>query len=56
MRITKKKIEGVFTEWDRRYRKNPERFMTEVEHLLNETPCSYGKACALYFEKLAKEI
>lgn len=56
MIISKEKLEKAFTEWDRRYRKNPDEFMTEVEHLLRETPYTYGKACALYFVELVKEV
>jgi hypothetical protein len=56
MIISREKLEKAFTEWDRRYRENPEEFMTVVDHLLRETPYTYGKACALYFEKLAKEV
>lgn len=54
--ISIKELEKIFTEWDRRYRNNPGEFQSIVDHLLKETPCSYGKACALYFEKLSKEV
>ena len=54
--MDKQTIEKIFTEWDRRYRANPDEFMNEVEHLLGETPYSYGKACALYFLELSKEV
>ena len=46
----------IFAEWDRRYRENPSAFMTEVDHLLRETPMSYGELCAFYFQKLAADI
>lgn len=46
----------AFTEWDRRYREEPERFMSEAQHLLKETPETYGEACAPYFIKLLEEI
>lgn len=46
----------IFTEWDRRYRENPELYMDTVTHLLKETPYSYGSACAVYFRKLALEM
>lgn len=49
-------LEKVFTEWDRRYRKEPERFMSEATHLLKDTPKTYGEACAPYFMKLINEI
>lgn len=41
-------LSAAFAEWDRRYREEPETFMTEVEHLLGNTPESYGEACATY--------
>lgn len=41
-------LAAAFTEWDRRYREEPERFWSEAEHLLRETPESYGEACAPY--------
>lgn len=49
-------LKKAFTEWDRRYREEPERFMSEAEHLLKETPDTYGDACAPYFMKLIEEV
>lgn len=46
----------LFTEWDRRYREQPDQFWTEVEHLLRHTPESYGEAAAAYFLKLKTEL
>jgi hypothetical protein len=40
---------AAFTEWDRRYREQPEQFETLAEHLLNRTPETYGEAAATYF-------
>ena len=40
---------AAFTEWERRYREEPERFQSEAEKLLKETPKTYGEACAPYF-------
>lgn len=45
-------LAAAFTEWDRRYREEPERFMSEAEHLLKETPETYGEACAPYLVAL----
>lgn len=56
IRISAKNLEEIFTEWDRRYREDPNGFMSEVDRLLRETSYSYGKKCALYFMALAKEI
>jgi hypothetical protein len=46
----------VFAEWDRRYRKNPEQYMNNVQHLLGNTPYTYGRACAVYFTELMNEM
>ena len=40
------RLAAAFTEWDRQYRANPGAFMTEVDHLLNTTPKTYGELCA----------
>lgn len=53
---TEKQITAAFTEWDRRYREEPERFMSEAQHLLKETPESYGAACTPYFLKILEEV
>jgi hypothetical protein len=41
-------LAAAFTEWDRRYREEPERFQSEAAHLLKDTPETYGAACAPY--------
>ena len=46
----------AFTEWNRRWREEPERFMSESDLLLKETPETYGDACAPYFMKLLDEV
>ena len=56
MLASKEKIEKAFTEWDRRYREDPESFMNEVERLLRGTPYSYGKAATEYFTQLLEEV
>lgn len=48
-------VARAFTEWDRRWREEPERFMSEAEHLLKEDPETYGEACAPYFLQLLRE-
>jgi hypothetical protein len=53
--VTKNELADAFTEWDRRYREEPERFQSEVEHLLRETPHTYGQACAPYLISILKE-
>lgn len=44
-------LQAAFTEWDRRYRENPEQFMNEAARLLNpdEDEYTYGEAAAPYF-------
>ena len=48
-------LAAAFTEWDRRYREEPERFMSEAVHLLKETPETYGEACAPYLAAILAE-
>lgn len=52
---TPEDLAAAFTEWERRYREEPERFMAEAERLLRRTPESYGEACAPYFRQLLEE-
>ena len=40
-------LAAAFTEWERRYREEPERFASESEKLAG-SPESYGEACAPY--------
>lgn len=47
---------AAFTEWDRRYRENPDQFMSEAVHLLKETPQNYGESATPYFLKILSEI
>lgn len=54
--VSKGEAKAVFAEWDRRYREEPETFMNEVEHLLRETPYSYGEACGEYFFELLEAL
>ena len=50
-----KQFAAAFTEWERRYREEPDRFMSEAAKLLKETPETYGDACAPYLAKILKE-
>ncbi len=52
--VTKAELAAAFTEWDRCDREDPERFQSEAEHLLKETPETYGEKCALYLIGLLK--
>ena len=55
MKATIPELAAAFTEWDRRYREEPDRFYSEAHHLLKETPETYGEACAPYLAKILKE-
>lgn len=54
MRVTQEQMAAAFTEWERRYREEPEAFLDEQEKL-SESPESYGEACAPYFTKILSE-
>ena len=49
MQITKKQIEKVFTEWDREYREDPEKFQSGADRIKDETPEESGKLYANWF-------
>lgn len=53
---TRSDIEATFTEWDRRYREDPEGFMSEAARLLKSDAESYGEACAPYFTSILFEV
>ncbi|HUT95389.1 MAG TPA: hypothetical protein VMY37_38395 [Thermoguttaceae bacterium] len=56
MKATKDEIQAAFTEWDRRFREEPERFISEAVHLLKHTAKSYGERAMPYFLKIVGEI
>ena len=47
--VSHDQIAAAFTEWDRRFREDPDQFISEAKRLLTETPETYGEACAPYF-------
>ena len=53
---TEARFAAAFTEWERRYREEPDHFMSEAYKLLRETPKTYGEACAPYFLKILREL
>jgi hypothetical protein len=53
--VTQHSLAAAFTEWDRRYREEPERFMSEASHLLKHTPETYGEAAAPYLLMILAE-
>ena len=50
------RFEAAFTEWDRRYREDPEAFMNAAARLLKGTPETYGEAAAPYFVSILDEM
>ena len=54
--VSQDELAAAFTEWDRRYREEPERFMSEAVHLLRETAETYGQKCAPYLIFVLDEI
>jgi hypothetical protein len=54
--FSEKAVAAAFTEWDRRFRENPEEFLSQAESLLKQTPETYGEACAPYFLQILAEI
>lgn len=53
--LTEAELAAALTEWDLRYRSEPERFMSEAARLLYETPKTYGDACAPYLLSILQE-
>lgn len=56
IKATLEELAAAFTEWDRRYREEPEKFMNDVQHLLIETPRTYGALCAPYFVSILEDL
>jgi len=55
VQVSQDQLARAFTEWERRYREEPSRFMSEAEKLLTETPRTYGEACAPYLISIINE-
>lgn len=55
---TKADIQAAFTEWDRRYREDPEKFLNEAARLLNpsENEYTYGEAALPYFLSILETV
>lgn len=54
--VTQEELAKVFTEWERRYREEPEAFQSEAAKLLRETPETYGEAAAPYFVFILQQM
>lgn len=55
MTVTEATLATAFTEWDRRYREEPERFQREATRLLKSDADTYGKECAPYLLSILAE-
>ena len=53
---SERELAAAFTEWERRYREQPERFQSEAVKLLKETPKTYGEACARTLIQILREL
>ena len=53
--ITEEIMADALIEWERRYREEPERFQSEAEKLLKNTPHMYGRASACYLMSIIEE-
>lgn len=54
--VTEAELAAAFTEWDRRFRQEPERFESESKRLLKSTPETYGAACAPYLLEILNDL
>lgn len=53
---TEAQIARAFAEWERRYRDNPDHFLSEAAKLQKETPQAYGDAAAGFFLLLLERV
>lgn len=53
--VTVKTLAAALSEWDLRYREDPAHFMSEAQHLLKETPETYGEAAGPYLMSILQE-
>ena len=48
---------AAFTEWDRRYREDPDRFDSDFKRILRgQTPEDYGSACVPYLHEILCDL
>lgn len=52
--FTERHLSAALTEWERRYREEPERFMNESQRLAI-SPDTYGDSCAPYLISILNE-
>lgn len=53
--VNETELAAAFTEWDRRYREEPERFEAEAVRLLKGDAETYGEECAPYLLAILAE-
>lgn len=53
--VTEAILAAAFTEWDRRYREEPERFESEAQRLLKSDAKTYGDRAAPYLLAILAE-
>ncbi len=56
IQVTMDELKAAFTEWDRRYRENSDKFMTESRRLAEGTPKTYGDGCGPYFRSIIDDL
>lgn len=49
-------IQKALTEWDRRYREDPEAFMNEAARLLQSDAATYGEEATPYFLSVLADV
>ena len=53
--VSKQELTEAIAEWDRRWREEPDAFMTQTEHLAVDT-MEYGEQCATYLLFMLDEM
>lgn len=53
--VSEQELAEAIAEWDRRWREEPDRFLSETEHLATETK-EYGEMCAAYLVFMLGEM
>lgn len=54
---SQEQLAAAFTEWDRRYREEPERFESDMARIMRgQTEEDYGSEAATYFTELLTDV
>lgn len=53
--VSEQELAEAIAEWDRRAREEPEKFMSQTEHIQTETK-EYGELCAAYLVFMLGEM